>query len=87
VGNEVLVTANQPPTGPPLDRVRVLTEEAVDVTSTAYTEDAGLDVDARLREEMTGRGLPAEDGWIAHVAQAIRSGHHLSFDDPGSVGG
>ncbi len=87
MGNAVLVTEMQPSAGPPIERVRALTQEAVEATSTAYTEDAHVDVDARLREEMAGRGLPVEDGWVTHVAHGIRSGHHLSFEDPGSAGG
>jgi len=75
------------PSGPPLDRVRALTQAAVDATATAYTEDAEVDVDARLREEMTTRSLPVDEGWVAQVAHGIRSGHHVSFDDPGSAGG
>jgi len=64
------------------------TQEAVDATSTAYTEDASVDVDARLREEMAKRGMEVDDdAWVADVAHRIRSGHHISFDDPGSAGG
>lgn len=83
-------------TGPEFDpdtvqHVRAVTQEAVDATSTAYTEDASTDVEERLRQEMSGRGLDVDDDeWLAEVGERIRSGHGVVFDDPdrpGSLGG
>lgn len=83
-------------TGPEFDpetaqQVRAVTQQAVDATSTAYTEDASTDVEQRLRREMSDRGLDVDDEeWIAEVGQRIRSGHGVVFDDPnlpGSLGG
>jgi len=75
--------------GHDLHRVRTLTQEAVDATATAYTEDGSVDVRARLEEEMRERGLDIDDDlWLTEVARGIRSGHHVVVDDdPGSMGG
>jgi hypothetical protein len=53
-----------------------LVAEAVDATSSAYTDDPGLDVEALLVEELARRGVgPRGQGWLAEVAQAVRGGH------------
>jgi hypothetical protein len=52
------------------------TQEAIDATSTAYAEDAHLDVEEHFRREMQKHGLTvADDKWIAELAHNIRSGH------------
>ena len=65
----------------PPDELRELSQQAIDATSTAYTQDASLDVGARLREEMSERGLDVDDdAWIDQVSHAIRSGHGVRVD-------
>ena len=52
------------------------TQDAVDATSTAYAEDAHLDVEARFRAEMEQRGYTVtDDAWVSELAHNIRSGH------------
>ena len=52
------------------------TQEAVDATSTAYADDAHLDVEARFRSEMETRGYTVtDDEWVSELAHNIRSGH------------
>ena len=62
-------------------------QEAVDATATAYTNDAGVDVEQRLDAELSSRGIRAAQAqWIAETAEAIRSGHHVTVGEPdGSV--
>jgi len=84
--------------------VRAATQRAVDATATAYTEDSSIDLEDTLRREMAQAGMALDDdAWVREVARAIRSGHHISFDDaqdgpagppadeeptgPGSLGG
>ena len=67
-------------------QVEAATQDAVDNVSTAYTRDAGIDVEDRLRGEMASRGLEVRDEWCAEVARGIRSGHHLRFTSPGAPG-
>lgn len=80
-------------TSGPIDesQLRATTQQAVDATATAYTQDASIDVEDHLRREMAQAGMPLDDdGWVREVAQAIRSGHHVQFaapEDPGSMGG
>jgi len=58
--------------------LQALTQSAVDDTATAYTEDAGLDVEAHFREEMEKHGVTvADDEWVADLAINIRSGHPI----------
>jgi hypothetical protein len=65
------------------DAVSAATQAAVDATATLYTEDAGLDVEQRLRMEMQERGLDVEDDpWITEVAHRIRSGHDVQVGVP-----
>ena len=46
--------------------------------STAYTEDAHLDVEQRFRDEMEQRGYTVtDDEWVAELAHNIRSGHPI----------
>jgi hypothetical protein len=53
-----------------------LVAEAVDATSSAYTDDPGLAVEARLAEELARRGVgPRGQAWLVEVAQAVRGGH------------
>ncbi len=82
-------------------QLRAATQRAVDATATAYTEDASIDVEDTLRREMAQSGMALDDdAWVREVAQAVRSGHRVSFDDaqdgrpadeeptgPGSLGG
>jgi hypothetical protein len=64
-------------------QVQSATQAAVDATATAYTDDASVDVDMRLRSELSQRGLDVDDDhWLAEVAHRVRSGHHVVFDDP-----
>lgn len=81
---------------PSQDETRAVVQEAVDATSTAYTEDASIDVAARLRQEIDDRGFEIDDtAWLEEVAHAIRSGHGVTVDAtegsdetrPGSLGG
>ena len=52
------------------------TQEAVDATSTAYAEDAHVDVEATFRAEMEKRGYHVtDDEWVSELAHNIRSGH------------
>lgn len=79
------------------DDLRTATQQAVDATATAYTEDASIDLEDTLRREMAQRGMALDDdSWVREVVRAIRSGHHLSFEPvpadeepttPGSLGG
>lgn len=69
-----------------LAQIRELTQQAIDATSTAYTHDAGINVEKRLRSELSTRGLEVDDDeWVAEAAHTIRSGHHVVLDttDPG----
>ena len=97
MGNgQVVTTADDP--ADEIDDIRAATQEALDATATAYTEDGSLDVEARLREEMERRGLDLDDeDWLVEAAHHVRSGHHVSVTDgdepqpllnePGSLGG
>jgi hypothetical protein len=59
--------------------VAAVAQQAVEATATAYTEDAGVDVEERLRAELRSRGVAVVDaGSIAELAHGIRSGHHVS---------
>lgn len=70
-----------------VEALRRATQQAVDATSTAYTEDASIDVEQRLREEMGKRGVDLDDEeWVAEVGRAIRSGHGITFDREPSGG-
>lgn len=60
--------------GAPIEDVA---QEAIDTTSTAYTNDASIDVDERLAVELHSRGLRAETPALAAVAADIRSGHRV----------
>lgn len=57
----------------------VLAQQAIDATATAYTDNARIDVEERLRAELRERGLLAPDeASIEQLARDIRSGHHVS---------
>lgn len=58
--------------------VEDVAQEAIDATSTAYTNDAGIDVAERLTVEMRSRGLRADGAAIAGIAGDIRSGHAVA---------
>lgn len=67
--------------------VQDVAQEAVDAAASAYTEDAGIDVEERLRTELRARGLaPTEDGALGALARRIRSGHHVSLREPDGPG-
>jgi hypothetical protein len=52
------------------------TQDAIDATSTAYAEDAHLDVEEHFRKEMQRHGLAVtDDEWVRELAHNIRSGH------------
>ncbi len=52
------------------------TQDAIDATSTAYAEDAHLDVEEHFRQEMQKHGLAVTDEkWVRELAHNIRSGH------------
>ncbi|HEY0891223.1 MAG TPA: hypothetical protein VGE38_16600 [Nocardioides sp.] len=78
---------------PSTAQLRALSHEAIDATSTAYTEDAAVDVEQRLVAELADRGIEVDDDeWVRQVARAIRSGHGVQLDPPpptapGSLGG
>lgn len=61
--------------------------EAADATSTAYTRDAGIDVEEHLRSQLSSRGIAAaDDETLAELAREIRSGHGPELGEPdGSV--
>jgi len=61
--------------------LQVVVQAAVDATSTAYTADAGIDVEQRLRRELVAHGVEVDDDqWVAEVAHGIRSGHGVLID-------
>ena len=62
--------------GAPIEDVA---QEAVDATSTAYANDAAIDVEDRLALELGSRGLRADGDVIAEVAADIRSGHRVDL--------
>ena len=73
------MTEQEPTASEVVDAVQA----AVDGTATAYAGDATLDVEARLRAELAGRGADLDDEeWLAEVATAIRSGHPVVVDGP-----
>ena len=62
-------------------RVQVAVQQAVNATATAYTEDAGLEVEGRLADELASRGVELDDDeWLSEAAHQIRSGHHVVVD-------
>jgi hypothetical protein len=63
-------------------------QSAVDATETAYANDSGIDVERRLGEELSSRGLRASNGeWLGEAARRIRSGHHVTVSRPGGATG
>jgi hypothetical protein len=70
--------------GAPIEDVA---QEAIDATASAYTSDAGIDVDEQLRVQLRARGIAAvDDATIGELAHRIRSGHRVSIGQPdGSV--
>lgn len=68
--------------------LREAVQAAVDAAATAYTEDAGTDVQRRLREELSRRGVDVDDdAWLAEAARNVRSGHHVTVGAPPERGG
>ena len=66
---------------PDATEVAEVVQAAVDSTAAAYANDAGLDVEERLRSELVGRGVDLDDeGSLAEAATGIRSGHSLRID-------
>jgi len=60
------------------DQLAGLVQEAVDAAATAYTGDAGVDVEQRVRQELADRGVEvADDDWLSELAHHLRSGHHV----------
>ena len=75
-GYDAAMTQDPEPT-----EVAEVVQAAVDSTATAYTRDAGLDVEERLRSELAGRGVDLDDeAWLAEAASGIRAGHSLRID-------
>jgi hypothetical protein len=72
-------------------RLREVCQAAIRVTSTAYTRDASIDVQERLRAELAAGGVEIDDDdWLRETAAGIRSGHSVQLVDPnapGSLGG
>jgi hypothetical protein len=68
-------------------RVEDVAQEAIDATSTTYTNNADIDVEEHLRAQLSSRGLTSPDEkWVAEVASAIRSGHPVRVgESDGSV--
>lgn len=58
-------------------------QQAVDAVAFAYAGDAGMDVEDRVRHELSSRGLRADDAWVADAAASVRSGHSAEVDDRG----
>ena len=60
------------------EQLATLVQGAIDATATAYTEDADVDVEDRVRDELAERGLDvSDDEWLSELAHNIRSGHHV----------
>lgn len=71
-------------TTPPL---RALLQDAIEATSTAYTDDATTDVEQRLLAELRDHGVELDDDdWVGEVARAIRSGHGVQLDETAPTG-
>ena len=64
-------------------RIEDVSQEAIDATATAYTDDATIDVEERLAVELRSRGVRADADALAAAAGEIRSGHrvHLGRSD------
>ena len=62
--------------------VEDVAREAADATATAYTHDAGIDVEEHLRAQLASRGLTADAATLAELARRIRSGHELDLGRP-----
>lgn len=63
--------------------VEDVAQEAVDATTTAYANDAGIDVERHLQQQLASRGLRAGDGaLISQLATEIRSGHRVAVGRP-----
>jgi hypothetical protein len=61
--------------------VEDVAQEAIDATTTAYTNDAGIDVEDHLRAQLSSRGLTATGETIAEIARDIRSGHGVAVGE------
>ncbi|WP_220451174.1 HIT family protein [Nocardioides dongkuii] len=71
-------------------QIDAATQDAVDAVATSYARDSAIDVEDRLRGEMSSRGLEGDERWFAEVAEEIRTGRHVGVTDPeapGSLGG
>ncbi len=65
--------------GAPIEDVA---REAADATSTAYTHDAGIDVEEHLRAQLASRGVSADEEELRELAAEIRSGHGVELGHP-----
>ncbi|MCW2813408.1 MAG: hypothetical protein JWN84_863 [Nocardioides sp.] len=68
-------------------RFEDVVQEAVDATSTAYTNDAGIDVEDFLRGQLSSRGVAdLAEPRVGGLVAAIRSGHGVELGEhDGSV--
>lgn len=68
-------------------RLEDVVQEAVDATATAYTNDAGTDVEDFLRGQLSSRGVAdLAEPRVRELATAIRSGHTVRVGEPdGSI--
>lgn len=68
-------------------RVIELIQAAVDETMQAYTDEADLDVEQRLRSALEQRGVdPTSDEWLADQSDLIRARRPLRTVGPTSEG-
>lgn len=68
------------------EELRQVVQDAVDAAAGSYTNDASVDVEERVREELRSRGLEVEDDeWVRELAGHIRSGHpvEVGVDEQG----
>jgi hypothetical protein len=66
--------------GAPVENVA---QEAIDATTTAYANDAGIHVERHLQDQLASRGLRADDEeLISELAHEIRSGSRVDVGRP-----
>jgi hypothetical protein len=62
--------------------VEDVAQEALDATTTAYANDAGIHVERHLHDQLASRGLRADDELISELANEIRSGSRVDVGRP-----
>ena len=70
-------------------RIDDVAQEAIDAVSLLYANDASIDVEQHLQDQLSSRGIAAADQeTLAEAARDIRAGHSPSVGEPdGSVDG